>query len=32
LLVSMKQISLEPGGKLIALALTAKKRFLPVGL
>jgi hypothetical protein len=32
LLVSMKQISLKPGGKLIALALTAKKWFLPVGL
>ena len=30
-LVSMKQISLKPGGKLIAPALTIKKRFLPVG-
>lgn len=32
LLVSMKQISLKLGGKLITLALTAKKRFQPVGL
>ena len=30
-LVSMKQISLKPGGRLIALALTAKKQCLPVG-
>ena len=29
--VSMKQISLKPGGRLIALALTAKKQCLPVG-
>ncbi len=30
--VSMKQISLKPGDRLIALALTAKKQCLPIGL
>ena len=30
-LVSLKQISLKPGGKLIALALTVKKQCLPIG-
>jgi hypothetical protein len=32
LLVFMKQIPLKSGGKLIALELTAIKRFLPVSL
>jgi hypothetical protein len=32
LLVSLKQDSPKPGVKLIALALTAKRWFLPVGL
>lgn len=32
LLVSMQQILLKRGGKLIALALSAKKQFLPIGL
>jgi hypothetical protein len=31
-LISLEQIVFRHGGKLIALALTAKKRFLPVGL